>query len=210
MNTKSHAGFWFALMLLLFLVNPMFRSVDSMRSFVASELAMTRTTFGEKTAGWLQDKASFVFLNYTPERQMNSVLIDRAGMERTQRVASGPGVALAKAFNAYVQRMVLNMFVALLRLFIFAVWFVILCPVVIAAVIDGLAQRAIKRAEFGAMRPAAYSMTSMLVIPMALAPLLYLFLPVPVSPLVSPVWTALMVLPLSAMVSNMQPIFGRH
>jgi hypothetical protein len=210
MNTKSHAGFWFMLMLVLFMVNPLLRSGESMRSFVSAEMALTRATFGGSTSSWLESKASFVFRSYTPERQVSEKLIGRAGMERSQRVAAGPGVALAKAFNSYLERIVLNTFVAIQRLFIFGIWFVILCPVVIAAVVDGLAQRAIKRAEFGAMRPAAYSLTSMLVVPMALAPLVYLFLPIPVSPLISPIWTAIIVLPLSLMVSNMQPIFGRN
>ena len=102
------------------------------------------------------------------------------------------------------------MFVIVLRLFIFLLWAVILLPVFIAAIIDGFVQRAIKRAEFGAIRPAAYTLLSMVVIPLAMAPLIYLVIPLPISPLVSPLWALVMALPLSAMVSNMQPIFGRN
>jgi hypothetical protein len=43
-----------------------------------------------------------------------------------------------------------------------------------------------------------------------MAPLIYLVIPLPISPLVSPLWALVMALPLSAMVSNMQPIFGRN
>jgi hypothetical protein len=97
-----------------------------------------------------------------------------------------------------------------LRLFIFIVWLLILIPVFVAAVIDGLVQRAIKRAEFGAIRPAAYTLASIVVVPLAMAPLLYLVVPLPISPLVSPLWAVVLALPLSFMVSNMQPIFGRN
>ena len=131
-------------------------------------------------------------------------------MKRTERVVPGPGVAITKSYNVYVQGLILNLFVAALRFFIFGVWFLLLIPVFIAAVIDGFVIRAIKRSEFGAIRPAAYSVMSMVVIPMAMAPLMYLVIPMPIPPLSSPLWALLMVLPLSAMVANMQPIFGRN
>jgi hypothetical protein len=78
-----------------------------------------------------------------------------------------------------------------------------------AALVDGFVQRAIKQAEFGAIRPAAFSVASHAVIPLAMAPLVYLVAPFPLTPLVSPLWALLMVMPLSALVSNSQPVFGR-
>ena len=209
MNTKAHIGVWLAVFLALFLLNPLFRDGPSMERFLTMELQMTRNTFGDKTADWIQGSASLVFGVYTPANTVGQAAVRGKNMELTKRVVSGPGVAITHAFNSYVQGLVLNFFVVTPRFFIFCLWFIVLLPVFVAAAIDGFVQRAIKREEFGAIRPAAYSLTIMIVIPLALAPIVYLSLPVPISPLVSPMWALLMVLPLSSMVSNSQPIFGR-
>lgn len=209
MNTKSHIVFWFCAFFALFLLTPVMRNGPSMEAFVTRELELTRETFGDSTAAWLQKRASVVYEFYTPGASFADAQITGEGMRRTERVVPGPGVAITKAYNSYVQGLVLNCFVFSLRLFIFLAWLAVLAPFFIAAVVDGFVQRAIKRAEFGAIRPAAFSLMSFLVVPMAMAPLLYLVLPLPVSPQLSPLWAFIMALPLSALISNSQPIFGR-
>lgn len=131
-------------------------------------------------------------------------------MRRTQLIVPGPGVALAVSFNKYIEGMVQLSYIAVIRLMILVVWSAVLAPVFIAAVIDGFAQRAIKRAEFGAIRPAAYTLTSLIVIPLSMGPVLYLVIPFSISPLITPMWALVTALPLALMVSNMQPIFGRN
>ena len=186
------------------------RPGPSMEEFVERELVLTKMTFGEKTGTRLQEQASSVFDVYLPSGVLSGAIIKGKDMELTRQVVAGPGVGMTLMYNSYVQGLVLNLFSVTLRFFIFMVGFLVLLPVFIAAAIDGFSQRAIKRAEFGAIRPAAYSVMSMIVVPMTMAPLIYLVIPMPVSPLVSPLWALLMVLPLSLMVSNMQPLFGRN
>lgn len=208
--TKAHVAFWLAAFVLLFFLTPIMRNGESMEAFVRAELALTRTTFGDRTADWLHQQASIAYELYTPAASLADATVRGRDMDLTKQVAGGLGVAFTKGYNSYVQGLVLNLFVIVQRLFIFLVWLGILLPVLGAAVVDGFVRRAIKRAEFGAIRPAAYTITSHVVIPLAMAPLIYLVVPLPVSPLVSPAWACLLILPLSAMVSNMQPIFGRN
>lgn len=210
MNTKSHVSFWLCAFLVLFFATPVMRNGTSMEAFVTRELQLTRATFGVATSDWLQKRAAVVFSFYTPAGSLADSRIQGEGMKRTERIVPGPGTSMTHAYNSYVQGLILNFFVVSLRFFIFGIWFLVLFPVLVAAVVDGFVQRAIKRSEFGAIRPAAFSLTSMVVIPMAMAPLIYLVLPLPVSPLISPLWALLMVFPLSAMVANSQPIFGRN
>lgn len=210
MTTRSHVGFWLAIFALLFFATPVMRNGEAMEGFAEREMALTRATFGDSTADTLQRQANVVFALYTPKDTLGKAVVHGRDMDLTKMITGTTGVAAAKGFNSYVQGLVLNMFVIVLRLFIFLLWAVILLPVFIAAIIDGFVQRAIKRAEFGAIRPAAYTLLSMVVIPLAMAPLIYLVIPLPISPLVSPLWALVMALPLSAMVSNMQPIFGRN
>lgn len=209
MNTRSHVGFWLCAFFALFFLTPIMRNGPAMEAFVTREVQLTQDTFGLTTAEWLKQRANVVYTFYTPAGSLSDAQIQGEGMRRTERVVPGPGTSMTKAYNSYVQGLVLNLFVVTLRLFIFLVWFVVLAPVFVAAAIDGFVQRAIKRAQFGAIRPAAFSVTSMVVIPMMMAPLIYLVAPLPISPLISPLWALLMVLPLSALVANSQPIFGK-
>jgi uncharacterized protein DUF4400 len=209
MSTRSHVGVWLALFMLLFFATPVMRNGESMEAFVRAEMAYTRATFGDDIANRLQKKAGVVFTLYTPGESLDKAVVRGRDMELTRLIAGAPGVAAAKGFNSYIQGLILNLFVIVQRMFIFLLWSLILLPVFIAAAIDGFVQRAIKRAEFGAIRPAAYTVTSIVVVPLAMAPLIYLVIPLPVSPLISIVWALVMILPLSLMVSNMQPMFGR-
>lgn len=209
MNTKSHIGFWLSLFVVLFLSTPVMRDGKSMEAFAASELQLSRETFGDDVGNWLERRANVVYTLYTPAATIDRAAVDDKGMQLTRQVMAGPGVGLAKAANSYIKGLVLNCFVVALRLHIFMLWFLLLLPVFIAGAVDGFVKREIKRAEFGAIRPAAYALTSMIVIPLAMAPVIYLVVPAPVSPLISPMWALLMVLPLAGMISNMQPIFGK-
>jgi hypothetical protein len=197
------------MILAAFLLSPLVRDSKSMESYVATELQMTRDTFGNEVADWLENKAAMVY-RMMPSDVLERVQIKGDGMRRTKQVVPGAGVAVTVAFNNYVQGLVTNLFVATLRMFIVMVWLFVLAPVFLASLVDGFSQRAIKRAEFGAIRPAAFAITSIMVVPMSMAPLIYLVTPMTISPLVTPMWALLMALPLALMVSNMQPIFGRN
>lgn len=208
MDTSTHIRFWILLILSSFLLSPLVRDAQSMETYVETELQMTRTTFGEGVANWLENKASVVY-KMLPTETVGKAEVQGEGMRRTRRIVPGAGEAVTVAFNGYVKGLVTNAFVATLRVFIMAVWLFVLAPVFIASLIDGFAQRAIKRAEFGAIRPAAFALASLVVVPLAMAPLIYLVIPMTISPLVTPMWALLMALPLAMLVSNMQPIFGR-
>jgi len=209
MDTSTHIRFWILMILAAFLLSPLVRDSKSMESYVATELQMTRDTFGNDVADWLENKAALVY-RMMPSDELERVQIKGEGMRRTKQVVPGAGVAVTVAFNNYVQGLVTNLFVATLRMFIVMVWLFVLAPVFLASLVDGFSQRAIKRAEFGAIRPAAFALTSIMVVPMSMAPLIYLVTPMTISPLATPMWALLIALPLALMVSNMQPIFGRN
>jgi hypothetical protein len=209
MNSRRHVGFWICLVLFMFLATPVVRDGQALEAFVSGELALTRQAFGDRTGRWLGERAALVFRLYTPAGAVARARIEGEGMARTQRIVPGPGTSMTLSYNSYVQGLVLNLYVACLRALIVMLWLLLLVPVFGAAVLDGLVQRAIKRAEFGAIRPAAFSIASLVVIPRAMAPLFYLVVPFPVSPLVAPLWALALALPLSWLVSNSQPVFGR-
>lgn len=209
MNTSAHLRIWLAIVAATFFLTPLWRTGEAMDVYVATEVRLTRETFGQKVTDELSKRASFVY-KFLPSHAVESARIEGDGMRRTQLIVPGPGVALAVSFNKYIEGMVQLSYIAVIRLMILVVWSAVLAPVFIAAVIDGFAQRAIKRAEFGAIRPAAYTLTSLIVIPLSMGPVLYLVIPFSISPLITPMWALVTALPLALMVSNMQPIFGRN
>jgi len=88
-------------------------------------------------------------------------------------------------------------------------WFVFLLPFFAAAVYDGFMLRHVRAAETLTSRPATFTLAGLMVVIVVAMPLVYLVLPFSISPLYAPFWAALVALPLSIMVSQMQPLFGR-
>ena len=103
----------------------------------------------------------------------------------------------------------MSAYVVAIRLGVVVSWAVVLIPLLLAGANDGFAQRRIKRAEFGAIRPATFTLAGFVVIPLLALPLIYLVAPFFISPLAAPFWGLLVVIPLSVLISNMQPLFGR-
>ena len=213
MNSRSHVGFWLAVFVLIFFISPVFRSGEGLEQAAVNELEMTRETFGGRVGDWLDEHASFVFRlseRMGPTGMLQQTQLSSKQLALTKKVAAGPGLGAAVAFNSYLKALVLNTYVMILRALVVTVWMLVLLPLLIAALVDGFAQRAIKRSEFGTIRPAAFAMGSLIVVPLGMAPVVYLIWPFEVPPSLAPIWAAVMTLPLAWTVSNMQPIFGKR
>lgn len=212
MKNSQHLGFWFFLAMLGFLVAPMLRTGDSMERFVTAEIAQTRAAMGERVGNGVVSFANGLFEN-TPLKGV-MVAANKASLTDKERqlsikVAGVGGAVMADLFNSYMSGLVLQSYVVAMRLAIVMIWLVFLLPFFVAAVYDGLMQRSVKMAEFGTMRPATFTLAGMIVIPIVAMPVVYLVMPFTMSPLLAPVWAACVALPLSVLISNSQPIFGR-
>ncbi|MDP3350478.1 MULTISPECIES: DUF4400 domain-containing protein [unclassified Hydrogenophaga] len=212
MKNSQHLGFWFFLAMLGFLIAPMLRTGDSMERFVTAEIAQTRAAMGERVGNGVVSFANGLFEN-TPLKGV-MVAANKASLTDKERqlsikVAGVGGAVMADLFNSYMSGLVLQSYVVAMRLAIVMIWLVFLLPFFVAAVYDGLMQRSVKMAEFGTMRPATFTLAGMIVIPIVAMPVVYLVMPFTMSPLLAPVWAACVALPLSVLISNSQPIFGR-
>ena len=212
MKNSQHLGFWFLLAFLGFMLSPLLRSGDSMERFVTSEIEQTRLAMGDRVASWVVGFANGIFEN-TP---LTAVAIAAKTAKLTDderrlssKVAGVGGAVMGNMFNSYMQGLVLQSFIVAMRMAIVFIWLAFLAPLFIASVYDGLMQRNVKMSEFGSLRPATFTLAGMVVIPVIALPLIYLVLPFSLSPLLAPAWAALVALPLSILVANSQPIFGR-
>lgn len=212
MKNSQHLGAWFAIIILGFLLGPLMRSGSSLEAFVVDEIRLTREALGETVAEKVVSFAGGLFED-TPLGMVaqTAKTAQHTSEERqlSKKVAGPGGEIIAGLYNSYLQGLVLQSYVVAMRLAILLVWLVILLPMLYASVFDGFMQRRIKRAEFGAIRPATFTVAGMVVIPLLCLPLVYLVIPFSMSPLLAPAWAFFVALPLSLLVSNMQPLFGR-
>lgn len=211
-KNSQHIGFWLGVIAVGFLVGPLMRTGTSMEQFVKSEIRQTREALGETVATNVVGFAAGVFEG-TPlgmiSQTANGLKHSKEDQALGARVAGPTGIALSSMYNSYLQGLMFQAYVMAMRFAIVMVWIVILAPLLFASVYDGFMQRKIKRAEFGALRPATFALAGLFVIPLLVLPLVYLVVPFSISPLLTPAWALVVVLPLSVLVSNMQPLFGR-
>lgn len=176
------------------------------------EIRQTREALGDTVAEKVVNFAGALFED-TPlgmVAQLAKTAKHTKEESRLSKQVAGPGgEIMTSLYNSYLQGLVLEAFVVAMRFAIAMVWIILLAPMLFASVFDGFMQRRIKRAEFGAIRPATFAVAGMFVIPLLFGPLIYLVLPFSMSPLVAPVWALIVAIPLSVLVSNMQPLFGR-
>lgn len=212
MKNSQHLGFWLALAVLGFLLSPLLRSGASIEQFVKHEIEITKSAMGERVGGMIVGFADELFTN-TPlaavANSAQSVQHSEADRRLSAKVAGPGGEIMSSMYNSYLQGLVMQAYVVAIRLAIVLFWLLFLSPVFVASVYDGLMQRHVKAAEFGSVRPATFTLAGMVVILVIALPVLYLVLPFSINPLYAPAWAAFVALPLSIMVSNMQPLFGR-
>jgi hypothetical protein len=212
MKNSQHLGFWFLLAMLGFMLSPLLRSGESMERFVTGEIQQTRQAMGKRAADMVVGFANSIFegtpLTVVAHAAKTASLSDED--KKLSRKVAGPGGAImGSLFNSYMQGLVLQSYIVAMRLAIVLIWLAFLAPLFIAAVYDGLMLRNVKMSEFGSLRPATFTLAGMVVIPVIALPVLYLVLPFSLSPLLAPAWAAFVAMPLSILVSNSQPIFGR-
>lgn len=212
MKNSQHLGFWLLLAALGFFLGPMWRSTEQMDVFLEWEIRETRLAMGDRLGGMVIGFADGIF-NNTPAAMLATELAAVKHTKAQQQLsarAGGPGGEIAsKMYNRYIQGLVRQAYVITMRLAIVLFWLAALLPIFVAAVYDGLMLRSVKLAEFGSMRPATFTLAGMIVIPILALPILYLTLPFHLSPLLAPIWAGAVALPLSVLVSNSQPLFGR-
>lgn len=212
MQNKQHLGFWILAAGLAFFAGPLLRTGDAMLDFVESEVRQTQMAMGATLGGAVVKLADGIF-EQTPvsagARVLRQAKHTKAETELSAAVAGPLGQISSKDYNSYLQGLILQAYVFTIRLAILLFWGLFLLPMLTATVFDGIMQRSIKRAEFGSLRPATFTLAGVVVIPLLALPFLYLTMPFPLSPLLAPMWAAVVALPLSIQISNSQPLFGR-
>ncbi len=207
-----HVRFWFFMIALLFFLGPLFRTPQQMHSYVRSEVQVTMNSLGKAWGGRIVDKSVDLFKLAPVQMTANifrsgEIDIEEAAKENFVYKSWGTQIAMTFA-NKMMGGWGALLFIMSIRLMIMLSWFVLLAPMLIAACVDGIGARKIKSYNFKSVRPATYTLLSFFIIPFALGPFVYLVVPFPVSPASIPLITSVMLLPVSVLMANTQPLFG--
>lgn len=215
MKRRSHLAAWLLLWLAGLVAWPLWAGPEGMQQRVRAESHAAVETFGPRLGGWLVRMAL---------ASQTAVLghgrpVDNPGGTRP-RPAAGRGVGTTGAArdvpatvvrhaDRYLSALASQVHGATLRGLSLATWLVLLSPLWVAAVIEGLTQRAILIDELGYQSPVALALASHAFIVCSMVPLIALVLPFPVPQAFMPAWAAITLVPVCIGVAHLQPVFRR-
>jgi hypothetical protein len=212
MKSHSHIGFWFMAFLLSIFLSPMLIPADTMYDRLTGEVDSINRTFGPRVGAKLVGVANEVHAVFSRTGADDAVRKgthsegERAKAEKYLSVVGKLGVDLA---NGYFSGLSMQFYAVILRALIVLLWVLLLAPFVAAVLVDGLSQRQAKLSEFGYQSPTAFAIGTHIVIAISALPLLYVSIPMSITPLFMPFWALATALPMALAISHMQPVFTR-
>lgn len=212
MAWKRHILVWLILLLLgAFLVPALSSSTDIMRR-VLRELDLIETVLGKNETAALTRSASDVYNELFVATGLiettQKALVSKAEQKTSEGIFGMSTTKLSDATNDYILGLSALCFASLVRILIFGTWLPYIAPFFIAVIADGYVRRQIKMVSFGYTSPVLYSLALHSMIVMVFLPILYLIVPVPLSPILIPFWALFAAVPVMTMISNTQRLGG--
>lgn len=202
MMHRPHLALWLLAVLVLALLPPIIGGAAPVRARLAAEAAAIRAMLPAAAAERLLGVAAAV-----------GVMPPQGGAPAEQRSAPAPGFApldeAARALAAVAEALEQQRHAVTLRAVLAAAWLLVLLPLWLAVLVDGLALRARKFETLGFQNPTAFTLGLHLAIVLAALPLLYLVAPFPVTPWFMPWWSLAAALPVGFALTHAQPVFTR-
>jgi hypothetical protein len=212
-NNKSHVGFWVIVFAVSFFVTPFFFREESMRARLAEDVAETQKVFGP-VLGPAVISASTSFYRLTVgntgiHEAIHMLQHTKQDMETAKFVGSTIMESAARQADSYMAALGMEFYLVVFRMALVGMWLLLLLPLAVAVIVDGLSARAKKFETLGFQNPTAFSMSFHLAVLMTVIPGWYVFHPLPISPIFMPYWAVLAALPFSFALTHTQPILTR-
>lgn len=215
MKRRSHLAAWLLLWLAGLVAWPLWAGPERMQQRVEAESVDALETFGPRLGG------SLVRMAQASQHAVggHDRAVDRprgTGFPPPGRPhAAGPGAArsvataVVRQADRYLSALASQVHGAMLRGLSLVAWLVLLSPLWVAAVIEGLTQRAVLLDELGYQSPAALALASHAFIACAMVPVIVLVLPFPLPQAFMPVWAMVILIPMCVGLAHLQPVFRR-
>lgn len=212
MAWKKHVLLWLiALLLGALLVPALSSSADIMRR-VLREITLIEAVLGKKETAEITQSASAIYRSLFLETGLvessKKALVSKEEQRSSEAVFGGSVTKVSDITNDYILGLSALCFASLVRIMIFGAWMPYMLPFFIAAIADGMARRQIKMVSFGYVSPVLYSLALHSMITIIFLPMLYLIVPIPLSPILIPFWALIAAIPVMAMISNTQRLAG--
>ena len=206
----KHSLLWIILIAFCFLGLPAISTPTDIMSRVVRELAMIEKTLGQAETKKVTESATAIYTTLFIETGMVRATKKAVVTEKEKHdseVMFGNSVrSISDKTNDYISGVSALCFAMLVRIEIFFSWLPYIAPFLIAAILDAAVSRKVKFETFGYSSPIKFAAATHIIIAIAFLPLLYLVVPLPVTPLFIPFWALISSLPLMALVSNTQRV----
>jgi Domain of unknown function (DUF4400) len=212
-NNKSHVGFWVIVFAVSFFVTPYFFREDAMRARLAEDITETQNVFGPVLGpAVISVSTSFYRMtvgNTGVNEAIQQLQHSKKDMELARFVGSTIMESAAVQVDSYMAALGMEFYLVVFRMAIVGMWLLLLLPLAMAVIVDGLSARSKKFETLGFQNPTAFSMSFHIAVLMTVVPGWYIFHPFPISPIFMPYWACLAALPFSFALTHTQPILTR-
>lgn len=213
MKISSHLLFWLTIWGMMFLASPLVLSQDGQIARIKDEISSIKLAFGTAKADEIVSDSSGIYRRLfidtkvlTEENKLYTKSDDREGT--VGGFTAAPARSMSNLTNGYLRALSVNVYGLFIRWNIFLHWSIFILPFIMAAFVDGFVTRKIKFAQFGFISPMAYSFSMHIILFLTFIPLLYLVMPLPITPYFMPTWAMIMAFPINMLVSNTQRLFN--
>jgi hypothetical protein len=204
--SATHIKLWLIFLFLAFLAVPWLMPPEMARARLQSEQASSAEIFGVKTVNDITSTANSAYNALVKSTGIEAFLqagfVEEKDVREKQFVGGNVNREMSTVTNRYLESMLLQLYGLFYRGFLMLHWMWYVGFFLVAAFVDGLTQRSIKREVLAVNDPIKFAMAFHTLIVIVFTPFAYLLLPAAVTPWFMPIWAVLVAFPLSKAISN--------
>lgn len=206
----KHSLGWIIFFVLAFLATPAIFGQKIILAAMEYEHQQISEFFGEEKWESIFNKAasSYRKLPALPDSRASNV-DEGSAAQKVDLLARKSLNNVSNQLGSYKENFGLCVFQFMVRIHITLIWLIYLAPFLAAAVVDGAMQRNAKVVTFQHTNPILYNTAAHSIIPALFAPLIYLLMPFPMSPILFAVWAVFLAFGLRSLIANMLPMSTR-
>lgn len=205
MNIFAHLRVWLSILVVLIVALPALMSADRIERRVHEEAVWAREAFGEERMNRIIERANGAWRSVVGESGVQEKITAKPQTEAGGAAQKGIRRAKKSLYDltsGYLASLSTQLYAVFLRGAILLEWFSVIGVFLVAVCVDGYTRRRIKMATGGLSSPVMFSWASHSMIAVALSPVVYILIPVSVTPLFMPWWAMAMAMPLSLAIAN--------
>lgn len=208
MHTGFHIKFWLVAFCVALFAGPLFITPGHQLSRIESEVNSALDIFGMQTASEIVESSKSAYNSFFVSSGLlafadDNLTVDQENMASSSRLFGG-FTRVAQSTNDWLLSTTYAFYGLFIRLGIMWQWCFYMLPLFIGAIVEGMVRRKIKYAGFGFSPPIAYTGALHGIIALLGLPLIYLLIPLPVTPYFMPFWTLILAIAVLGFMENFQ------